>query len=47
MRPTRRGKIVYTILGIIVAAFIFYASGHIWWVGNGWCWGTGAECIGL
>ena len=41
---TKRGKRVRALaIGLLLAA-IFYASGHINWVGDGWCWGTITEC---
>jgi hypothetical protein len=41
---TRRGRIVRALaIGLLLAA-TFYASGHINWVGDGWCWGTITEC---
>jgi hypothetical protein len=41
---TRRGKRVRAVAIVLLLAAIFYASGHINWVGNGWCWGTITEC---
>jgi hypothetical protein len=41
---TRRGRIVRAlVIGLLLAA-AFYASGHINWTGEGWCWGTITEC---
>ena len=41
---TKRGKRVRALaIGLLLAA-VFYLSGHINWVGDGWCLGSIAEC---
>jgi hypothetical protein len=44
MRLTRRGKIVVGITLALVFWGLLEVSAHLWWVGNGWCWGTMLEC---
>jgi hypothetical protein len=44
MKLTKRGKRVRAV-AILAAAFgIYYVTGHIWWVGDGYCWGDMVEC---
>jgi hypothetical protein len=47
MRVTRRGKIVFSITAVIALYGLFYVVNHIWWVGDGYCWGTMQKCVGL
>jgi hypothetical protein len=41
---TRRGKRVRAVASALLIVASFYISGHINWVGDGWCWGTITEC---
>ena len=47
MRLTRRGKIVVTIATSIALYGLFWVESHIWYVGDGYCWGTMQKCVGL
>lgn len=44
MRLTRRGKVVIGIALVLAFWGLLEVSAHLWWVGNGWCWGTMLEC---
>ena len=45
MKLTRRGWIVLVIIPAIVALYGMYELvGHIWWVGDHYCWGEMTEC---
>lgn len=44
-RLTRRGKVVAGVLVALAIAGIYYLATHIWWAGDGWCFGTVAECL--
>jgi hypothetical protein len=41
---TRRGKIVVGIAVALALWGLLEVSANLWWVGNGWCWGTMLEC---
>jgi hypothetical protein len=45
MRLTKRGKRVRAILILAAGVAIYYVTGHIWWVGDSYCWGTMTECF--
>jgi len=45
MKLTKRGKRVRAVLILAAAVAIYYITGHIWWVGDGYCWGTMTECF--
>jgi hypothetical protein len=45
MKLTKRGRRVRAILILAAIAVIYYVSGHLWWTGSGYCWGTAAECL--
>jgi hypothetical protein len=47
MRLTRRGKVVATIATVIVLYGLYFLVSHIWFVGDGYCWGTMEKCVGL
>ncbi len=42
MKLTRRGKIV---LGILLAVAIYLVSTKVWWVGDGYCFGSIDKCL--
>jgi hypothetical protein len=42
-----RRRIVFGTLGVIAFIAAFYIVNHIWWTGNGYCWGTSEKCIGI
>lgn len=45
MRLTRRGRIVVALL-IIAAVFgLIQVSTHLWWAGDGYCWGDIDKCL--
>jgi hypothetical protein len=44
MKLTRRGKIVVGIAVALALWGLLEVSAHLWWVGNGWCWGSMLEC---
>lgn len=41
---TRRGKVVAGIALALALGAIYYIATHIWWAGDGWCFGTVIEC---
>ena len=43
----RRRRIVSIIIGAVVLVIAYYLINHIWWTGNGYCWGTMEKCVGL
>ena len=49
MKLTKRGEYVLkgaVIIGILGALFgIYEVIGHLWWVGDGYCWGSMLECM--
>lgn len=51
MKLTKRGERVFkTLLVVAIVAMVWgymYALNHIWWQGEGYCWGTYAKCIGV
>ena len=47
MRLTRRGKVVLAVVLALAMFGLYQLVNHIWWVGNGWCWGTAQKCLGL
>lgn len=44
MRLTRRGKAVCAILTLVVIAAFYQIITHLWWVGDGYCWGEMVQC---
>lgn len=42
MKLTRRGKIV---LGLLLAVLVYLSSTKIWWVGDGYCFGSVNKCF--
>jgi len=44
VKLTKRGKRVRAILILAAAVAIYYITSHIWWVGDGYCWGDMTEC---
>ena len=45
MRLTRRGRLVRTALILVLVSLIWYVSGHVWYVGPGWCIGSLTSCM--
>jgi len=45
MKLTKRGKRVRAVAILLAALAIWQISGHLWWVGDGYCWGTMTECF--
>lgn len=41
---TTRGKVVVGIALALALWGLWQVSSHLWWVGDGWCWGTMLEC---
>lgn len=41
---TRRGKIFFSLVGVVAFVAFCYLVTHIYWVGEGWCLGTVTEC---
>ena len=41
---TRRGKVVAGIALALAFGAIYYIATHIWWAGDGWCFGTMIQC---
>lgn len=45
MKLTRRGWIVLVIIPSLLALWGLYeVITHLWWVGDGYCWGEMTEC---
>lgn len=44
MKLTKRGKRVRAVAILLGIIAIYYLMGHIWWVGDGYCWGDMIEC---
>jgi hypothetical protein len=45
MRLTRRGRIVVAVLLIAAAYALIQVSTNLWWVGDGYCWGSVEKCL--
>ena len=49
MKLTRRGELVFSALllmaGLAIAWGFWEVMGHLWWVGDGYCWGSMLECM--
>ena len=45
MKLTRRGRIVVALLIIAAVYGLIQVSTHIWWAGDGYCWGTVEKCL--
>jgi hypothetical protein len=49
MRLTKRGELVLkglVVAGLLATLFgIYEVIGHLWWVGDGYCWGTMLKCM--
>lgn len=41
---TRRGKVVACIALALLAIGIYWVSTHLWWEGDGYCWGKYYDC---
>lgn len=50
MKLTKRGERVFALLliiaGVALAIGIYEVIGNLWWVGDGYCWGSMVECVG-
>lgn len=44
MKLTRRGKIVLTIVVGLGVWGLWEVSSHLWWTGEGYCWGEWEVC---
>lgn len=44
MKLTKRGKRVRAVAILFGIIAIYYILNHIWWVGNGYCWGSMVKC---
>ena len=43
---TKRGKRVRAVLIFLAIALLLWASGHVWWTGEGgYCVGEMVECV--
>ena len=45
MKLTKRGKRVRAVFILVAIVAIWQVVGHLWWVGDGYCWGDMAECM--
>ena len=49
MKLTRRGERVFKVLFVVVSLALLWGVyeiiGHLWWVGDGYCWGSMVECM--
>lgn len=45
MKLTKRGKRVRAVFIVGAVVVVWYVSGHVWWVGDHYCWGTMTECF--
>lgn len=45
MRLTRRGRVVVALLVIAAAYALIQVSTQLWWVEDGYCWGSVEECL--
>lgn len=48
MKLNRRGEIVLAVSlainALLILGAIYWVMGHVWWVGDGYCWGSMTEC---
>jgi hypothetical protein len=44
MKLTQRGKRVRAIAIFVGLIAIYYIVTHLWWVGDGYCWGDMVKC---
>jgi hypothetical protein len=44
MKLTKRGKRVRAVAIILGIVFIYWIISNLWWVGDGYCWGSIIEC---
>ena len=42
-----RRRVVFGTLALVGIIAAYYLVNHIWWTGNGYCWGTSEKCIGI
>ena len=45
MRLTKRGKRVRAVFILVAIVATWQVSMNLWWVGDGYCWGTMTECM--
>ena len=45
MKLTRRGRIVVALILIAAACGLIQVSMNLWFIGDGWCWGSVDECL--
>ena len=43
---TKRGKRVRAVAILLGLILIWWLSGHLWWMGDGYCTDTLLECMG-
>jgi hypothetical protein len=39
-----RRRVVFGVAALIGIIAAYYLVNHIWWTGNGWCWGDIYKC---
>jgi hypothetical protein len=44
VRLTKRGKRVRALVIALALVGMFQVITHLWWVGDGYCWGTMSHC---
>jgi hypothetical protein len=45
MKLTKRGKRVRAVFILVAIVAAWQVMGHLWWVGDGYCWGGMTECM--
>lgn len=45
MKLTERGKRVRAVFILVAIVATWQVMGHLWWVGDGYCWGDMTECM--
>lgn len=49
VKLTKRGEIIFKALLVVGAGLIAFGVyeviGHLWWTGEGYCWGSMVECM--
>ena len=44
MKITSRGWFVLGVVSTLLIGGLLYAMGHLYWVGDGYCWGSFESC---
>lgn len=47
MKITRRGRQVRALLILAGVILLVWVSGRVWFTGEGFCWGSMRQCVGL